>query len=79
MPRAQDEPPLIEPEMIHELMMSGVHVIRGPSGVRFVGWISTAAVENAPQERRIILRFAMSEHGARQFRSDLNNVFRGAH
>lgn len=63
------DPPLIEPEIVQVLSVSGLAVEVDDHLMHFVGWIETPAVggDSALQERRIVLRFDMSRDHFQQF------------
>jgi hypothetical protein len=45
-----------------------MHLTAGPSGVRFVGWATTGDAEGEISERRIVVRFSISQTTSRKLR-----------
>jgi hypothetical protein len=65
---------LTEPEIVQCLYLTGMGVEISESVVRFVGWTQLPAMGSDHEERRVVVRFAMSNTQAR----DLQNVMRKA-
>ena len=79
-----DEPrerqvPFTEPEIITEIVLTGLTVRRSDNGLRFVGWVTVLNGDGEPEERRIMARFSMAEQGSRKLRADVINLFGSAH
>ena len=75
----KEQPPLCEPVIVADLFVTGIHVTRESSAVRFVGWASTGDAEGEIPERRIVVRFAMSDAASRKLRRDLNAAYPAPH
>ena len=71
--------PFTEPEVIHEFALNGLTVRRYDNGFRLVGWTTVLGGNGEPEERRIMVRFAISERGARQLRADIGKLFGTEH
>ena len=65
-----DVPPLTEPLIIQDLLISGVEIEADRHLVRFVGW-TLAKTGHDPVERRVVSRLAMSIDAAREIWADL--------
>jgi hypothetical protein len=73
---AEPNPPFTEPELITERAVTGMIVRRSGDGLQCIAWTTTLGGNGEPEERRIVMRFVMSERGARQLRADLINAFK---
>lgn len=62
---------LTEPEIIHCLYITGMAVEIADSVVRLVGWVSLPTLGGQTEERRIVLRCAMSNEQARNLQTVL--------
>jgi hypothetical protein len=60
-------PPLTEPEIVQCLYVTGIGIEIADSVVRFVGWVSLPTLGGEMDERRIVMRCAMSNTQARNF------------
>jgi hypothetical protein len=61
---AEPNPPFTEPELITERAITGMTVRRSGDGLQCVAWTTTLGGNGEPKERRIVIRFVMSERGA---------------
>lgn len=74
------EVPLTEPEIVTVLHVDGFTVRGGRGVVHFAGWQSVEPPSDSiPRERRIVIRFAMSEIEASLFRFALGRTFSEGH
>jgi hypothetical protein len=72
------ELPSTEPEVIAEISVTGMTVRRYDNSLKFVGWATVLDADGTPEERRIVVRFAMCERDARQFRADMIDAYKTA-
>ncbi|WP_298800031.1 hypothetical protein [uncultured Devosia sp.] len=74
------EAPFTEPEIVPCLYVNGIGIEIADSIVRFVGWVSMLALGGEMDERRICVRFAMSNNQARNLQTVLRKgLARGGH
>lgn len=65
------QPPLTEPEIVPCLFVTGLAIEIADSVVRLVGWVTLPSLGGETEERRIVMRVAMSNTQARNFQSIL--------
>lgn len=71
---------LTEPEIIPCLYVTGLAIEIADSVVRLVGWVSLPNLGTEIEERRIVMRCAMSNSQARNFEAVLRKgLTRGGH
>jgi hypothetical protein len=66
--------PEIEPEVIHDLMLTGLTAVKSSSVFHFIGWADTLDTYGEPTERRITVRFSLPDDGARALLRDLSKM-----
>lgn len=72
--------PLNEPEIIPCLYITGIGVEIADSIVRMVGWVSLPSLGGETEERRIVMRVAMSNSQFRNFQAVSRKALaRGGH
>lgn len=71
--------PLTEPSVVTSLHADGFTMHAEFGTVRFAGWQTIEPLSEGVGERRIILRFAMSEFEARAFRFALGRALGEGH
>lgn len=77
---SEHDTPLSEPEIVPCLYVTGVAIEIADTVVRFVGWVKLPALGGETEERRIVVRFAMSNSQARNFQTVLRKgLARGGH
>lgn len=77
---AMIQAPLTEPEIIPCLFVSGFGIEIADSVVRLVGWVHMPSLGGETEERRIVLRCAMTNSQARNFQMVLRKgLTRGGH
>ena len=65
-------PPFTEPNIVDCLYVTGIGTDVSQNTVIFTGWLE---IDDEHAERRIVVRFAMSETAARQFFERLSGLF----
>lgn len=71
---------LTEPEIIPCLYITGMAIEIADSAVRLVGWVNLPTLGGQIEERRIVMRCAMSNSQARNFATVLKaGLARGGH
>jgi hypothetical protein len=66
--REDREPPLIEPEIIQDVLLNGGAMTVEDGMLRVVGWIKPFWVAGGePSERRVVVRFSMPLAAAQRF------------
>ena len=73
---SERELPLTEPLVTKCLHVDGFTVNAGADIVHFVGWQTVDALSEIPSERRIVVRFAMSEFEARALKCAMGKALR---
>lgn len=74
------QPPLTEPTIVGCVFVTGMGVEIADDVVRFVGWNHLPALSSESEERRIVVRYVMSNSQARSFLSVLRRgLVRGGH
>lgn len=76
---ATREYPYTEPLIVKALHVDGITAQAMAGSVQFVGWQMIEPLSESPGERRVVLRFAMSEMEARTFRYALSMAMREGH
>lgn len=72
--------PLTEPEIVPCLYVTGLAIEIADAVVRFVGWVHLPALGGETEERRIVVRFAVSNVQARNVQAVLKKgLARGGH
>lgn len=75
-PSELDEAPLVDPEMVHNLLLDGLVVTRNSAGgMRVVGWQAISDERGELIERRVVLRFTMAVGAVAQAKADLRRLF----
>jgi hypothetical protein len=75
-----DDAPLTEPQVIPCLHITGAGLEFTSAGARFVGWVNLPDLGGETRERRIVVRFAMSDALARDLERVLHKgLARGGH
>jgi hypothetical protein len=64
-------PPLTEPLIVQDLIITGAEIEADQHLVRFVGWALAKTGKLEPAERRIVVRLAMPIDAAREIWADL--------
>lgn len=76
----EQDSPLTEPEIIQCLYITGIGIEIADAVVRLVGWVSVPSMGGESEERRIVMRCAMSNTHARNFATVLRKGFaKGGH
>lgn len=55
----EPDPALTEPTVVPCLYVTGMHIEISDAVVRLVGWVALPRIDGQPEERRIVIRFAM--------------------
>jgi hypothetical protein len=69
-------PPLTEPLIVQDLVITGAEIDADRHLVRFVGWTQSKIGKFEPAERRIVVRLAMPIDAARTLWADLADALR---
>jgi len=69
-------PPLTEPLIVQDLVITGAEIDADRHLVRFVGWTLSKIGKFEPAERRIVVRLAMPIDAARTLWADLADALR---
>ena len=69
-------PPLTEPLIVQDLVITGAEIEADQRLVRFAGWTLSKTGKLEPAERRIVVRLAMPIDAARTLWADLADALR---
>jgi hypothetical protein len=69
-------PPLTEPLIVQDLVITGAEIEADQHLVRFVGWTLSKTGKLEPAERRIVVRLAMPIDAARALWANLADALR---
>jgi hypothetical protein len=70
----EDLVPLTEPLIVSCLFVNGLAIQPEDGAIRFVGWVYAPNLGGQTEERRIVVRFAMPLHAAREMFDTLRKV-----
>ena len=68
--------PLTEPEVVHNLLLDGVTIIRNSvGGMRAVGWEAILDADGRMIERRVVLRFSLAADAVARTLGEVRRLF----
>jgi hypothetical protein len=73
---ADGDVPLTEPEVVHNLLLDGVTIIRNSvGGMRAVGWEAILDADGRMIERRVVLRFSLAADAVARTLGEVRRLF----
>jgi hypothetical protein len=73
---AEGDLPLSEPEVVHNLLLDGVTIIRNSvGGMRAVGWEAILDADGRMIERRVVLRFTLAADAVARTLGEVRRLF----
>jgi hypothetical protein len=73
---AEGDLPLVEPEIVNNLLLDGVMIIRNSiGGMRCVGWSAIYDADGHMVEKRIVLRFTLAADAVARVLGDVRRLF----
>ena len=73
---ADGDVPLTEPEVVHNLLLDGVTIIRNSvGGMRAVGWEAILDADGRMIERRVVLRFTLAADAVTRTLGEVRRLF----
>lgn len=73
---AEADLPLVEPEIVNNLLLDGVMLIRNSvGGMRCVGWSAIYDADGQMVEKRIVLRFTLAADAVARVLGDVRRLF----
>ena len=68
--------PLTEPEVVHNLLLDGVTILRNSvGGMRAVGWEAILDADGRTIERRVVLRFTLAADAVARTLDEVRRLF----
>jgi hypothetical protein len=73
---ADGDVPLTEPEVVHNLLLDGVTIIRNSAGgMRAVGWEAILDPDGRMIERRVVVRFSLAADAVARTLGEVRRLF----
>jgi hypothetical protein len=73
---ADGDAPLTEPEVVHNLLLDGVTIIRNSvGGMRAVGWEAILDADGRMIERRVVVRFTLAAEAVARTLGEVRRLF----